>query len=51
MLAWNQFYSDIPESLICGLALLHVAINYVDDTKLGQISNEKLGAEFGSKRR
>lgn len=41
MIAWNQFSSDVPENFIFGLALLHMAINYVDDTKLGQIWNAK----------
>lgn len=51
MIAWNRFSSDVPEHFIFGLALLHVAINYVDDTRLGQISNAKSGAKLGSKRR
>lgn len=51
MIAWNQFSSDVPENFIFGLALLHMVINYVDDTKLGQILNAKSGAELGPKRR
>lgn len=51
MRAWNQFSSDVPGNFIFGPVPLRVAINYVDDTKLGQISNAKSGAELGSKRR
>lgn len=51
MIAWNQFSGDIPEHFIFGFALLHVAISYVDDTRLGQISNAKLGTELCSKGR
>ena len=61
MIAWNQFSSDVPESFIFGIVPLnvlntnfiqdieHMVMNYVDDTKLRQISNAKSGAELGSK--
>lgn len=37
-------------TLILFRTIEHMAINYVDDTKLGRITNVRPGAELGSKR-